>query len=666
MIQEGSWFDTLERVIELSSTPGELESSFPLIADCLQETFPCDDCRILIYSPQNSTLTLRGASPSVKATEGVKLPANEGVIGYLYEHQHPLFVRDVSHLPFKPSKSEAAFLSLAPMELFPIADNGFLYGILYLRNLKVAPLGANEAKTLSLICRILAGLLRTARVYGSTREPIVGYEGEGSLHEGERGACDLSFLNEASMALLATMGLDHILYTVLTAITLDQGLGFNRAMVFLVDEHEHVLKGEMAIGPDNPTEAQRIWTALSTKPEQKLADLVGNLEKRSEASQLNEWVRQMSIPTEGSMCILERTFTEGRSFVARTRYQSETSTSPICPIQGHPTMSPACDIHRQMIPRDFSYDCATVPLWGRAKAIGTIWVDNIFNHKSIRRDEIRLLEVFAKQASLAIEHSMVLQGIELTNRELRRSQEMLIQNEKMAALRQMAANVAHAIKNPLVSIGGFARRLDKTLDPNTSTKKYTQTLIRETTRLEGILNGILDYSIKVKPQLGTHDFNEIVRSALNELAKMRRETEILVVKDLEPDLPEICCDDQQIRQIVLNILFNGVDAMNGQGKLSVKTYSFRQNGRGWVAAEIMDSGDGIPQEVLPNIFNPFFSTQSKETGLGLAICHRIATSHHGSIDVDNRPGQGVRFIVKLPQDQREEAIGPTGAVVDSM
>lgn len=474
-------------------------------------------------------------------------------------------------------------------------------------------------------------------------------------HDRDRQARELLFLDDVYAALLETVNLDQTLYTVLTAITLGQGLGFNRAMVFLFDKRNQALKGEMAVGPDNPIEAQQIWTALATKPGRRLRDLIGKLEKRSEVSHLNTWVRQMNIPINGSTCLFERTFREGRSFLMRTRVLSEDHTSSACLVDGHSTVSPTCDIHCRMTPGDNSHDCASVPLWGKRRVIGTISVDNVFSHKPIKKEDLRLLEIFAKQAGLAIEHVMAVTGIELSNQELRRRQEILIEKEKMAALQQMAANVAHAIRNPLVSIGGFARRLDKTLDPKASAKEYTDIIMKEAIRLEGILDGILDYSTDMNPRFGMHDFNEIVRSALDHLAETRKGIDILVVQDLEPNLPEICCDDQQIRQIVLNILFNGVDAMNGQGKLSVKTHSMKEDGRNWVAAEIIDSGGGMSQDVLHNIFNPFFSTRSKETGLGLAICHRIATSHNGSIDVENRPGQGVRFIVKLPPGQPRNA-----------
>jgi signal transduction histidine kinase len=479
---------------------------------------------------------------------------------------------------------------------------------------------------------------------------MIGYEIDDAMSDRDKTPSELIFLDEASTAILSSTDPDQILHALLTAITMGEGLGFNRAMLFLFDQNAKTLKGQMAIGPDNPAQAQRVWSRLPVKPGQKLSHRIEELRVRSDGSKLNGMVQKMRIPVDGSRCILERTLREGRSFHVRIRCDTEHDKSLTCPIEDHPPLSHACAIHRRIMPRNGEYHCAVVPLWGRGRAIGAISVDNIFNLRPIRREDLQLLEIFAKHGGLAIEHGMVLRGIETSQRELRRNQEILIQNEKMAALQQMAADVAHAIKNPLVSIGGFARRLDKTLHQDGSARKYTQTMIREAARLEGILDGIFQYSINAKPRLGTHDLNEIIGNALNDILENRGEFDIQILRDLNPSIPKIYCDDKQIRQTIFNVLSNAVDAMNGRGELSVRTYTSEQNDRAWVVAEIVDSGGGMSQDVLQNIFNPFFSTHGKEPGLGLAICHRIITSHHGSIDVDNRPGKGVRFIIRLPQN----------------
>jgi signal transduction histidine kinase len=656
MTRKGKLFDTLERVFELSSTANNVRESFPLITEILQETFPCNDCQILTRCPESNTLIPLSTGSGAGTGQELTLPGDGHVVRHLCDKQQLLFVRDVSHLPFKPSTAETPFLNAAPMTIIPIAENGLLHGVLYLRNQGRSPFSRDETRTLSLICEIIAHFLGTTRDPGLVPRGKVGWEGESPSGVGGEEGRELLFFDEASTALLASTDLDRVLHTVLTAITLGEGLGFNRAMLLLFDRKDRVLRGTMAIGPDSPTEAQRIWASLSKETRQRLSDRIEKLERRSEISEFNEWVRQICIPIGASPCLFERTLREGRSFLFRTRCESEHHGSPFCLVDGHPTHSPACDIHRRVIPQDAPYDTASAPLWGRGGVIGIIAVDNIFSRKPIMEEDLRLLEVFAKQAGLAIEHAITLQDMGQFTRDLKKSQDVLVQSETMAALRQMAADVAHAIRNPLVSIGGFARRLDRAFDSKDSAKKYTETLIKETSRLESILDGIHDYAMELKSTPRIHSFNQIVGDALNHISETRGMNQILVGQDLEPNLPTICGDDQQIKQAIVNILSNAIEAMNGQGRLSVKTYRLEREGRNWVAAEIMDSGGGMKQEVLHNIFNPFFTTGTKEAGLGLAICHRIIASHEGVIDVDNRPGLGVRFIIRLPQDRQPKPV----------
>ncbi len=318
-----------------------------------------------------------------------------------------------------------------------------------------------------------------------------------------------------------------------------------------------------------------------------------------------------------------------------------------------------------MIPKNGPFVWASVPLWGRNGGIGTILVDNVFNNRPITNGEIRLLSTFAKQAGLAVENAMLLKRTESASVKLKEAQESLIHNEKMVALGQMADHIAHKTKNPLVSIGGFARRLDKALEPNLRPKKYSEIIIKEVTRLERVLHEILDFSRdSTDLLLNTANLNEIVKETLDIMTATLGNLEIQVISDLDPNIPDICCDDQQIRQVMVNILSNAIEAMKGRGRLSVRTRSFTRNGRTWVSIEIADTAGGIDQEILPNIFNPFFSTKDIGTGLGLAVCHKIVLAHHGSIEVDNRPGEGTRFVIKLPQDQREDVIATIGPVID--
>jgi signal transduction histidine kinase len=245
--------------------------------------------------------------------------------------------------------------------------------------------------------------------------------------------------------------------------------------------------------------------------------------------------------------------------------------------------------------------------------------------------------------------------------ELKKAQETLLEREKLAALGEMAASVAHEIKNPLVSIGGYARRLHKKFDNGLHEKRYTDAIIKEVGRLEGILNDILYFSKATKVVLEKFDLNRIIEETLTGMEDELRSQGIEVEKSLDGNLPEISCDYQEIKQVFINLITNAKDAMGSGGKLTVKTSSFSQEDRDYIGTEIRDTGGGIPSEILHNIFNPFFTTKGWGTGLGLAICHRIVDGHGGVIEVNNDPRRGVTFTVKLPVEGGTQWLTPSKA-----
>jgi signal transduction histidine kinase len=461
--------------------------------------------------------------------------------------------------------------------------------------------------------------------------------------EKNRQARQLSLLYEINNALLSTMKFDQILRIILTAITIGDGMGFNRAMLFLTDQGRNLLTGMMGVGPDNPEEARDIWNSLKGEP----GSLAQNLSSLSrdyspKGTDLDERVRGIKIPLDREECILARTVREQKPF----NIDSEGNES---------TCKGDCELHREAHcvigsePR--AYRFATVPLWGREGTIGVIVVDNLYTGRPITEDDIELLTMFTRQAGLAIENCILYKYLEDAHLELKKAQETLLQREKLAALGEMAANVAHEIRNPLVSIGAFTRRLYQNLDNGLYEKRYAEALVKEVDRLEGILNDVLSFSKASKVVFQKFDVNRIIEETLISMEDELRSLGIEVEKFLDRTLPEISCDYQQIKRVFINILSNAKDAMGGGGRLTVKTLPISQEGRDYIGIEISDTGEGIPSGVLHNIFNPFFTTKGEGTGLGLAICHRIVDGHRGFIEVANNPCRGATFTVKLPLEK---------------
>jgi signal transduction histidine kinase len=212
----------------------------------------------------------------------------------------------------------------------------------------------------------------------------------------------------------------------------------------------------------------------------------------------------------------------------------------------------------------------------------------------------------------------------------------------------MTANIAHEIKNPLVIIGGFAKRLAKKMQLEHTEDKYIGIILKEVSRLEAILNEILNY-VKESPSVSeTCIINGFLDEILYLLSSDTSWEQINIVKDFDSALPPIPCDSQQLKQVLINIFMNAYEAMNGHGKLTVKTAHASYKNQPFVSVSITDTGGGINPAVIDNIFNPFFTTKERGTGLGLAISNKIITNHRGHIDIENAAGKGVTFIVHLP------------------
>ncbi|HWI40678.1 MAG TPA: ATP-binding protein, partial [Verrucomicrobiae bacterium] len=223
----------------------------------------------------------------------------------------------------------------------------------------------------------------------------------------------------------------------------------------------------------------------------------------------------------------------------------------------------------------------------------------------------------------------------------------LMQGEKLAAIGEMAATIAHELKGPLVSIGGFARRLARKIPQSTPEGKAADTIVKEALRLEKMLSDILSYARKPSLCYSPCDLREIMEDSLRLVMPSLEECGIAVTT-LYREVPTFMGDFQQLKQLFLNLLLNAQEAMRCGGRLDASIEPASLGGLPAVAVTIADTGSGVPVELLNSIFNPFFTTKPHGTGLGLPIVHRIVTNHGGKIEVRNRAGGGAEFRVLLP------------------
>jgi signal transduction histidine kinase len=262
-------------------------------------------------------------------------------------------------------------------------------------------------------------------------------------------------------------------------------------------------------------------------------------------------------------------------------------------------------------------------------------------------EDVALLESLALQIGVVVENS--------------RQYQRLQERDRLAALGQMAAGLAHEVKNPLGAIKGAAQLLrepgdGKELDP--TTQEFLGIILEEVDRLDRVVRSVLDYGRPSKGNPGLVDVNAAVRRTLQVLSSSQEQAARLVLSTDEA-LPPARVDEEQLRQVLMNLVNNAEEAMRGGGEVRVVTRRrAAAAGAGYVEIAVQDQGPGIPQDVLKHLFVPFFTTKPRGTGLGLAISQRMVQAMGGQIEVTSQPGEGSTFTSLLPAFEPAQVRAP--------
>jgi two-component system, NtrC family, sensor histidine kinase HydH len=241
--------------------------------------------------------------------------------------------------------------------------------------------------------------------------------------------------------------------------------------------------------------------------------------------------------------------------------------------------------------------------------------------------------------------------VELKTNELLESQERLLRSERFAAVGEAAAYVSHEIKNPLMVIGGLANQVERRLAEDPAAQEKLRVVQKEVKRLEAFLGELRDFLRPAQPCRKEIDLNQVILDVKKLMGEAIQEKGISLEDRLEPSLPLVDADPNQIEQVLLNLVKNAVEATEGKGRILVSSGS--NDRQVWFT--VQDTGKGMPDEVLEKIFHPFYTTKHKGTGLGLAVINKIISDHHGTISVDSVPGSGSTFTVSLPKKGADAA-----------
>ncbi|MDH7479945.1 MAG: ATP-binding protein, partial [Syntrophomonadaceae bacterium] len=230
--------------------------------------------------------------------------------------------------------------------------------------------------------------------------------------------------------------------------------------------------------------------------------------------------------------------------------------------------------------------------------------------------------------------------------ERKQLQEHLQRADRLAAIGEIAAGVAHEIRNPLTSIKGFVQFIEEELDEYDHRLEYTKIIIREVDRVNKIVNELLYYARPSESQITLADVNRVLEDTLVLVNIKMLQPGITLRKKLAHDLPPVLMDEEQIKQVFLNLIINSIQAIEDSGEITIETGQGENNR--FVQVAFHDTGVGIPPDLRAKIFDPFFTTRKKGTGLGLAVVSKIVENHGGFIEVSSQPGRGSTFVVSLP------------------
>ena len=310
----------------------------------------------------------------------------------------------------------------------------------------------------------------------------------------------------------------------------------------------------------------------------------------------------------------------------------------------------------------------TVPIFTKDQFSGLIVLGHKKSGESFFPADLKLLEIIAQQAGVAIENAGLYRALQRQMEELKRSQtEQLLQSAKLASIGELATNVAHEINNPLTSILGFASLMLEDMDDQSPHKKDLRIIESEAMRSRDIVRNLLDFARKRPVKRELTDINQLIQKTLNLLRHQADISNIILKEEYAHDLPTIIVDADQLKQVFINLIKNAFDAMPKGGTLAITTLAhlwdelsspggFHEKEPAFsskmIEIRFKDTGMGISKENVNKIFDPFFTTKEEMgTGLGLAVSYGIIERHSGRLEVFTDKGEGATFVIKLPVKQ---------------
>lgn len=417
---------------------------------------------------------------------------------------------------------------------------------------------------------------------------------------------------------LSTVELDAILHAILVGITSAEGLKFNRAFLALFDEEAQELRGQLAIGPACREDAGQLWQDIKNQ-ELGLHSMLENIkfDPNNKDVEVNRIVQNLAISATKEDHILIQATKDRRSVLVEDG------------------MAEGFTVSHDLIELLGEKDFTIIPLFSPSKSLGVIIADNFVTRKKIHYEDMHALEIFASQASLAIEHSHLyrdmtakIEELELVTHELEKNKDMLVEAERYSTLGYISAQLVHAIRNPITSIGGTARLLAKRAnDPKTL--KFLNIMAKETKKIESTLEDLFSFVEDSPLKISKQSLHSLIRKSVMIFYGAMKNNGIHYDLNLATTDPPLDIDARKIRQVLLHLIRNAVEAMPSGGDLIVTTIDKSDT----FIITITDTGAGIDDADLERVKNPFFTTKTYGTGLGLTLVEQIVALHNATFSL---------------------------------
>jgi signal transduction histidine kinase len=294
-----------------------------------------------------------------------------------------------------------------------------------------------------------------------------------------------------------------------------------------------------------------------------------------------------------------------------------------------------------------------VPLLLRNAVIGALQVINKKSEQDFTRADLELLYAIAQHVAIAMENANLYKRLEeshdMTTQELRITQQKLIRSERLAALGNLVQGVAHEIRNPVMTIGGFAQRIKKELASNEKIWKYVDIIIDETNRLENLVRRIREFAEAQACLLTPERPDTVLLGALKQMKNIAKGQGVKIVTEVPAELPKLLIDANQLLTALNNLLENALESMPAGGILTVKASVTDTD----LLILVEDTGCGIPREKLASVYDPFVTSKTKGAGLGLTLVHQVVMNHHGEINLTSEINRGTIVTIRLPLEQTQ-------------